>query len=326
MSAGYLDAGFLALKSDVMNVVTPLQQAATGLFGLRNGPDPKSPPKPEHAARAIQQAAGGVGGALGLPLQLMNTGFALATSWISDMLPDFPAATLGSLYVGAPHGHLHPPSLVPPNPVPIPLPSLGPVLLGTSIKVWINGLPAARAGDIGLAITCCGILPAFEIKTGSSKVFIGGQRAARAIDYCVECAPGAGAMDALGVASLAVGTIASVAGAVADAQDAEDSSAAGDAAMAAAQSMAAAMAAAQIAADAATMAIKAAMGKDIGVPPMSGMIVLGSPKVFIGGFPMINFPDPMHKLFEKLKAKFGKGRRAKTADGEEGCKTCQGRA
>jgi uncharacterized Zn-binding protein involved in type VI secretion len=320
MTADYFDAGFLALKNDVMAVVTPLQQA-TGAAPA--GQDPESPPRPVHAARRVQQVAGAAGAALGLPLQLLNTGFALATSQISALLPPFPAAFLGSLYIGPPHGHTHPPSLIPPNPVPVPLPSLGPILLGTSIRVLIGGLPAARCGDIGMAVTCCGIVPAFEVKTGSSKVFIGGARAARAIDFCVECAPGGGAMDGLAKASMAIGMIGGAAGVVADLQDSSDSSAAGDAAMASAQALAAAMGAAQLALDAATMAIKQAMGKDIAVPPMQGMIALGNPKVLIGGFPMVNLPDPMQKLFEKLKAKFGKSKsRANADESEEGCKTC----
>jgi uncharacterized Zn-binding protein involved in type VI secretion len=317
MTADYFDAGFEALKGDVMKVVAPLQQAAAA---APPGPE-GAPAKPVHAARKVQQVAGALSAALGLPLQLLNTGFALATAKISDMLPPFPAAFLGSLYVGPPHGHTHPPSLIPPAP-PVPLPSLGPILLGTSIKVRINGMPAARCGDIGMALTCCGLVPAFEVKTGSSKVFIGGARAARAIDFCMECAPGSSAMNGLAVVSMAAGMIGGAAGVVADLQDSGDSSAAGDAAMASAQTLSAAMGAAQLALEVAAMAIKQAMGKDIAVPPMQGMIAVGSPTVLIAGFPMVNFPDPMQKLFEKLKAKFSKLARANADEGEEGCTTC----
>ena len=322
MSADYFEAGFLALKGDVMAVVDPIKQAAN--IGQPK-PDPEKPPKPVHAARKIQQVAGAVSAALGLPLQLLNTGFALATNSISALLPPFPAATMGSLYMGPPHGHTHPPSLIPPAP-PIPLPSLGPVLLGTCIKVLINGLPAARCGDIGMAVTCCGLVPAFEIKTGSSKVFIGGARAARAIDYCVECAPGGGAMDAFAKVTMGLGMVASAAGIVADVQDAADTAAdpAGDAAMVAAQTLAATMGVAALAVEVATMAIKAAMGKDIAVPPAPGMIAIGSPTVLIAGIPVPNFPDPMHKLFEKLKAKFGKKASSSVEDEElAGCKDCK---
>lgn len=319
MSADYFEAGFQALKNDVMAVVDPIKSAA----GIdQPAADPANPPKPVHAARKVQQVAGAVSAALGLPLQLMNTGFALATNAISALLPNFPAAFMGSLYIGPPHGHLHPPSLIPPAP-PVPLPSIGPVLLGTCIKVLINGMPAARCGDIGMAVTCCGIVPAFEIKTGSSKVFIGGARAARAIDFCQECAPGGGAMDAFAKVTMGLGMVASAAGVVADAQDSHDSSAAGDAAMASAQALAAAMGAAQMAVDLATMAIKQAMGKDVAVPPAPGMIAVGSPTVLIAGIPVPNFPDPMQKLFEKLKAKFGKKGKAAGDDDLAGCTDCK---
>jgi len=316
MTADYFDASFDILKGEVMKVVTPLQAAA----GVTPAGQPP-PKRPQHAARKVQEVAGAVTAALGLPLQLLNDGFAIATAGISALLPPFPAATLGSLYVGPPHGHTHPPSLIPPAP-PVPLPSLGPILLGTSIKVLINGLPAARCGDIGMAVTCCGIVPAFEVKTGSSKVFIGGARAARAIDFCMECAPGSGSMNGLAMASFAIGTVATVAGAVADAQEAGDAIADNDDALGAAKALAAQMAIAQLAVEAATMAIKAAMGKDIAVPPTQGLIVIGSPTVLIGGFPMIAIPDPMQKLFEKLKARLSKAKPANPEEGEEGCTTC----
>ena len=105
---------------------------------------------------------------------------AYATNGISALLPAMPAAFLLSPALGVPHAHyLHPPSGPPPLP-PIPLPPFGPVLLGTCVQVLINKLPAARCGDIGINPTCCGLPPMFEIFTGSSKVFIGGTRAARA--------------------------------------------------------------------------------------------------------------------------------------------------
>ena len=54
----------------------------------------------------------------------------------------------------------------------------------------INGKPAARAGDIGFSPTCCGLpLGMYEVKTGSSKVFIGGSRAARMTDFTHHCTP-----------------------------------------------------------------------------------------------------------------------------------------
>ncbi|WP_394850936.1 PAAR domain-containing protein [Pendulispora brunnea] len=321
----FADAGFDALKSDVMAVVTPIQNA-TGTNPDAPPQDPTKPPPPANPARAVADVAGAAGAVLGLPMQLVNDGFALATSGIAAMFPALPAATMGSLYVGPPHGHLHPPSLVPPAPAPIPLPSIGPVLLGTCIRVLIEGMPAARAGDIGIAVTCCGFVPAFEIKTGSSNVFIGGARAARVMDFCMECAPGAGALNALAKVGMAVGAVAGIAGAAADMADADQSAAAGDAAMAAAQSLSAAMNAAQTAVDLATTAIRMAMGKDIAVPPGMGFVTaLTSSTVQIGGFPMVNIPDPLHLLFEKFK-KMRANRRAQkerdAANSQTKCETC----
>jgi uncharacterized Zn-binding protein involved in type VI secretion len=118
----------------------------------------------------------------------MDDKLASLTNSISAILPCFPAATLTSLALGAPHAHVaHPPSGPPPVP-PTPLPPTGPVLLGTCLQVLINNKPAARCGDIGLNPTCCGLPPMYEIFTGSSKVFIGGARAARAgIEITMHC-------------------------------------------------------------------------------------------------------------------------------------------
>src|SRR5262249_1620185 len=97
-----------------------------------------------------------------------------------------PAATITMLYVGIPHAHNHPPSFIPPAP-PVPLPSLGPIMLGTCLRVLINGMPAARCGDIGLPVTCGGVFPFFQLQTGSSTTFLGGTRAARILDICQVC-------------------------------------------------------------------------------------------------------------------------------------------
>src|SRR5262245_6257248 len=94
-------------------------------------------------------------GAMSVLQDMADVGFATLTKDIAGMFPEFPAATLTALYVGLPHAHLHPPSLIPPAP-PVPLPSIGPVLYGTCVSVLINCLPAARSGDIGVAPTCGG--------------------------------------------------------------------------------------------------------------------------------------------------------------------------
>ncbi|MCL2779783.1 MAG: PAAR domain-containing protein [Polyangiaceae bacterium] len=320
MSASYLEASYLAFKGNVMSVVTPLLNVA----GVDPDRDPKSPAKPMSTARAISSVIGAVTAITQIPAQLGDTGFALLTAGISNMLPLFPAATATTMYMALPHCHSHPPSLIPPAP-PIPLPSIGLITSG-SMKVLINGKWAARAGDIGLAPTCCSFTPFFEIKTGSSKVFIGGQRAARAIDFAWACRPG-DKMDKKGLAMLAIGMVAGVAGIVADKQDASESAAQGNAAMAAAQSLAAEMAAKQMAADAAMTVVKQLLGKDKSVPPLPstpGMItnIGSSATVSIGGFPII--PDPVGALTKFLKKMLAarKGKRENSEKGEEGCPNC----
>ncbi|HYO96795.1 MAG TPA: PAAR domain-containing protein, partial [Polyangiaceae bacterium] len=135
-----------------------------------------APPAEQGAAGWVAQGISGVVGVVGAPQMLLDV--ALVSNPIALALaaacPAMPAMTLGAMHLGVPHGHMHPPSLVPPNPVPIPLPSIGMVMGAGAVTVLINGMPAARAGDIGIAVTCCSLAPPFEIFTGSSNVFIGG--------------------------------------------------------------------------------------------------------------------------------------------------------
>jgi uncharacterized Zn-binding protein involved in type VI secretion len=237
--------------------------------------------------RKVQQTAGTIMGATGLLQDMVDVGFANLTAPIAAMFPEFPAATLTMLYVGLPHAHSHPPSLIPPAP-PVPLPSIGTIMFGTCVKVLIGGLPAARSGDIGLAPTCMGFAPFFQIYTGSSNVFIGGARAARMLDICKVCGKGEGRkMSAVGVAMGALGMAAAPSG------------------------LAAAMNAAQLAADAIAMAMTSAMGTDPCIPPVMpppslGMVALGMPTVLIGGFPMPNLPNPANALMNALKRMGGK--------------------
>ena len=268
---------------------------------------------------------------IAMPKEMLDIAFANITAPLAAVFPSMPSATITTLYVGTPHAHSHPPSLIPPAP-PVPLPSLGPVTLGTCVKVLINGLPAARVKDLGYAFTCGGLAPIFQIKTGSSNVFIGGHRAARLGDICVACVKGesrtveAGAfMAALGsAASMAgkalqvAGMMAGLAGVVADAAEAavED-----DAAMASAKALAASMGAAQMAADAIAMALSQMMGTDPGIPPSTGALVTGHPNVLIGGFPMIDIPNPINMLLDKLSRFKAKSPEEEEPEEEEG-KTC----
>lgn len=260
-----------------------------------------SPAEPQRPRNVFHTVADGINAVVGLPtrgVNMLNEGFAVATNAIAQALPSFPAATVGSIALGIPHAHVaHPPSGPPPVP-PTPLPPMGPVMFGTCVSVLIGGMPAARCGDLGLNPTCCGLPPVYEIFTGSSKVFIGGNRAARQLDVTFHCKPvppagaatrgAAAAMQAAAKVAMVAGLVAQVATIAGDAMDSAASSAAGDAAMAQGQGLAAAMGAAQLANDVVAMAMGAAMGKDPCVPPgtMGAITMLTVPTVLIGGFPM----------------------------------------
>lgn len=280
------------LSQEVNTAIQPFKDAT----GVTEPGQP--PPPPQHPLRTAQQFASGVMGMVNLPLQLMNTGFALLTDPIAQMVPAFqPAATMGSIYLGIPHPHSHPPSLIPPAP-PVPMPSFGPVLVGNCVTVLIEGRPAARAGDLGIAISCCGFVPVFEIFTGSSNTFIGGTRAARVGDICRECQPAAAGWARSVAAGMALASQAvSALGVAADTAEAIAES---DAAMASAKTISAVGQAAQMASDAAAFALSLAMGKDPALIPAPGFIISFYPSVLIGGFPMINFPNPATMLLEKL--------------------------
>jgi uncharacterized Zn-binding protein involved in type VI secretion len=101
-----------------------------------------------------------------------------------------PALRIGDMDFGMPHGHAHPPNLTPFG--MIFLPSTGPVIpipiLSGAQRTLINGMPAARCGDIGLSIWCGSYVPLYEILLGSSSVWIEGARAARmTIDITSHC-------------------------------------------------------------------------------------------------------------------------------------------
>lgn len=287
--------------------------------GQPNARPPTTGEKAARVIRAAQQTVGAIMGGLGLPKQALEVGFANLTAPLAAICPSLPAATLLSAYLGTPHAHpAHPPSGPPPVP-PTPLPSFGMVMLGVSVRVLINNMPAARCDDIGLAPTCCGIPPAwFKIKTGSSNVFIGGNRAARLLDVCKACPiptpdppsiPAGKVMAAIGkaagVASKAMEYGGKVAGALGIAADVAEAAVEDNAAIAAGKALSAATNAAQMAMDAAKAAVEKMMWKDIPVLPPTGSIgAIIDPShltVLIGGFPMINIPDPVSALLNRLK-------------------------
>lgn len=122
---------------------------------------------------------------------------------ISTMLsvipfPAFPALRITDMDIGFPHAHSHPPNFTPPaTPSPIPFPMTGPIipipLLSGASKTLINGMPAARCGDMGIAVWCGGWFPFYEVFLGSSSVWIEGARAGRVLcdvtKHCIFSAP-----------------------------------------------------------------------------------------------------------------------------------------
>lgn len=270
------------------------------------------PPENETTLQAVSRNVNAVLGLTGLAFSLLDTGLAMITAGVAKFFPAMPAVTLGCMYMAPPHCHPHPPSLIPPNPVPIPLPAMGQILLPGAVTVLIGGIPAARCGDYGLAPTCGGLMPILEVKTGSSQVFIGGSRAARLTDFAKQC-PGppeppsipkppslfARAMAAMGPAGIAAGALSAAA-----------SGSTG--------------AAVQAAADAAAMAMGALYGKDPSVPPviaMVGMVMPMQATVLIGGFPMPNSMEAIQGLIKGVSL-LAKGLRGGRRGGKLFCLHC----
>lgn len=288
---------------------------------------PEAAKKPVNPVRSLHSAIGGVMGLMSVPGDLLNEGFAKATAGIAKVWPTFPAATILSPAVGLPHAHA---------PLPTVLPVIGMVTLGCCVSVLINGLPAARSGDIGLNPTCLGVPgPGFEIFTGSSKVFIGGSRAARMFDITKHCWPpakvwtpksnvvaglvkaGNVAMkvaDKVGKAGMALQGV----GVVADVVDAAQATEPG---MAEAHALAAATGAAQLAMDVATMALGRLIGSNPCVGSPTGALMMGSPNVLIGGFPV---PNLMAMVTRKLASADLSKFPGKNKNGKKGCTECGG--
>lgn len=265
-------------------------------------------------------------------MDMPNLLLAKATLDLLQFLPKMPAARLfGDLVFQYGHSHPHPPTFG------VPIPSVGPILAAGAVNVLINGLPAARNGDLGLAAWCGGYFPIFEVMFGSSHVFIGGSRAARMLmDPTLHCLPDmfgkgkamkgmtkaiakaaakeaakaaakslvqsvvmTGAMKAVKAAAEAEQAEATESEGEADGQAATDAEIA--AAKAAAEGVEAAMTALQMAADAVAAAMGALLGKDPGVGFPLGFIMMGSPNVLIGGFPMPGWSTILKGLGKLLK-------------------------
>jgi len=64
-------------------------------------------------SRVVQQWVGAIAGVANLPFEIVDTGVAMVGQFVPSV--PLPAATMTSLYLGIPHGHGHPPSLIPPH-------------------------------------------------------------------------------------------------------------------------------------------------------------------------------------------------------------------
>jgi uncharacterized Zn-binding protein involved in type VI secretion len=326
--------------------------------------------KANQGAQAINSAAQALSSATSVLGTVADPGAAIAgalggaadekmsnlVSGLSAALGEFPAATMTGMAMGIPHAHVkHPPSGPPPLP-PIPFPPMGPVMFGVNVTVLINNKPAARCGDFGLNPSCCGVVPPlsalYEIATGSSNVYIGGSRAARAnIDITMHCfhvpspkvpvkfgkfagvaskigkvagkitAAAAKVTGAIGSVSSAIGNVAQGIDIVTSFAEAEADD---DAAKAEAIGLSVAMMAAQAAADAASAAMTKQLGTDQPfIPPVGtpGMIVDGSPNVLIGGCPLPSFSAIAQGLLKRIKGlKFRSG--GGGGPSGVGCKAC----
>lgn len=93
------------------------------------------------------------------PAQQLVEALALATKRVAAVLPSMPAATLGSLALGLPHAHpAHTPGVA--------LPPLGPLLVGASASVLINGRPPHVAAHWESVPPALDLRPFFKCSPG----------------------------------------------------------------------------------------------------------------------------------------------------------------
>ena len=172
-------------RSGVVAATAVAARAAAHAEGMADAPDAPPPPPPTTAQKMLHAIGSGVQTAIGWEM-------ALSAPLGKIPFPGFPALRVGDMDVGLPHAHNHPPNVTPPNPVPVPLPSAGPVIsipiLSGAMKTMMDAMPAARCGDMGLGIFCGGFFPMFEVFLGSATVWIEGARAGRlAVDITKHC-------------------------------------------------------------------------------------------------------------------------------------------
>ncbi len=265
---------------------------------------------PPNPVGATAHYIGAVMGVLGLVEQFQYVGLAALSAPIAAIVPPQPCMTLTSMGLGIPHAHTHPPSLVPPAP-PCPLPSLGAIALPGALSVLVGGLPAARAGDVGMILTCVSFGPPCEILLGSSNTFFGGSRAAR-IGTDIFFHDNPGELGAFAAFMMGVGMGAALVGAAGQASGGNY--------------VAAGLSVAQAAADAAAVALKQLRKVDPGVPPDFGTILSGDFTVLVGGVPMpsaMSLADIVGAIKKGLASRAA--RRAR-AEGDEGAPSRAGAA
>ena len=94
--------------------------------------------------------------------------------------------------------------------------------------------------------------------------------------------------------------------------------------MASAKTLSAAMNAAQMASDLAKAAVEKMMWKDPALPPTGSIGAIIDPShfnVLIGGFPMVNIPDPVTALLHRLgRYKASNSEEESPAAGKAACK------
>lgn len=235
----------------------------------------EAPPAQQGQAGVVAGVIGGALGVINAPATFIDNAVdvgvnkLLEVTGLKALFPPAPVARLGiTMHIGTPHSHPHPPSFG------MPLPSLGVAFLAGSASVLVNGLPALRAGDVGLGLTCGTFAPPFEIITGASGVYFGGSRVARiGMDLTRHCNPA----EPMGAFALGMGLAGLVAGAAGVAAQVE-----------AGNPVAAAVQAQQAALDAAALALSLLCGKDPAAPPGIGMLVGPPPNVVAGGPPIPN--------------------------------------
>jgi hypothetical protein len=141
-------------------------------------------------------------------------------------------------------------------------------------------------------------------------------------DVCVACVKGEGRSADAGAVMKALQVAGMVAGLASVVADAAEAAVDDDAAMASAKALAASMGAAQMAADAVAMALSQTMGTDPGIPPSIGALLIGHPTVLIGGFPMIDIPNPVDVLLSKLRRFTAKSPKEEEPEAEAANTSC----